>query len=185
MDKRTSIFQAALKLISEQGFHATPVSQIALRANVGAGSIYRYFKNKEDLLNQLYLEVKNKLHAAMSQNVSMEMPFEDLVKQVCLNIFDFYVSHPEEFSFSEQYCDSPFLTDITRVAGAQILNDYKEALECAIRSGIVQNIPADMIFAILTGTISSLAKRHLAGVLDMTEERRQQAAHAVWCAISK
>ncbi len=185
MDKRTAIFQAALKLISEQGFHATPVSQIAQRANVGAGSIYRYFQNKDDLLNQLYLEVKTHLHEAMSRNVSLEMPIDTLVKRVCLNIFDFYVQNPEEFSFAEQHCDSPFLTDITRVAGAKILNDYKDVLDRAIRDGIVQDLPAEMIFAILTGSISSLAKRHLAGVLEMTEERRQQAAHAVWCAIRK
>ena len=185
MDKRAAIFQAALQLISEQGFHATPVSQIAEKAKVGAGSVYRYFKNKEDLLNQLYLEVKSHIHEAMGKSITPKMPFEILFKSVWMNMFNFYISHPQEFSFVEQYCDSPYLTDITRAAGARVLQDYKDALDQAVCDGQVQDLPSEMVFAILTGSISSLAKRHLAGVLDMTEERRRQAAHAVWSAVRR
>jgi AcrR family transcriptional regulator len=41
---------ATLKLITEHGFHATPVSMIASEAGVGAGTIYRYFESKEAII---------------------------------------------------------------------------------------------------------------------------------------
>ncbi|MDR1867263.1 MAG: TetR/AcrR family transcriptional regulator, partial [Treponema sp.] len=44
--KRDDLLNAALKLIAGQGFHAAPMSQIAEEANIGVGTIYRYFKNK-------------------------------------------------------------------------------------------------------------------------------------------
>lgn len=185
MDKRTDILLAALRLISEQGFHATPVSQIAEQAKVGAGTVYRYFKNKEDLLNQLYLEVKSQIHGAMNEGLSLDMPIEVLFKRLWMNVFEFYVTHPNEFSFTEQYCDSPFLTDMTRTAGARVLQDHAATFERGVREGVVQDLPAEMVFSIFSGTIASLAKKHLAGVLDMTEERRHQAAHATWCAVRK
>jgi len=46
-DKRDDIVQAALELIAENGFHGAPMAMIADRAGVGAGTIYRYFENKD------------------------------------------------------------------------------------------------------------------------------------------
>ena len=58
-NKRAAILEATLALISEHGFHGTAMSMIADRADVGAGTIYRYFESKEDLITQLYLEIKH------------------------------------------------------------------------------------------------------------------------------
>jgi len=50
-DKRDDIVRAALELIAENGFHGAPMAMIADKAGVGAGTIYRYFENKEVLIN--------------------------------------------------------------------------------------------------------------------------------------
>jgi len=42
--------EAALAVFAEQGFHASTISQIARKAGVADGTIYLYFKNKEDIL---------------------------------------------------------------------------------------------------------------------------------------
>jgi len=48
--KRREILEAALKLFSEHGFERTSVATIAVRANVGKGTVYLYFSNKEEIL---------------------------------------------------------------------------------------------------------------------------------------
>ena len=53
-DKREEIVRAALELIAENGFHGAPMAMIAERARVGAGTIYRYFENKDLLIAGLY-----------------------------------------------------------------------------------------------------------------------------------
>ena len=53
-DKKSLIMQATLELLSQHGFHGTPISMIAEKAGVGAGAIYRYFQNKEHLINELF-----------------------------------------------------------------------------------------------------------------------------------
>ena len=56
-DKRTAILNAALNLFAENGFHGAPALQIAEKAGVGVGSLYRYFKDKEDLIHQLFKHI--------------------------------------------------------------------------------------------------------------------------------
>jgi TetR/AcrR family fatty acid metabolism transcriptional regulator len=56
-DKRRRILQAAVKLFAQKGYHAAKVAAIARRAGVADGTIYLYFRNKEDILVSLFDEV--------------------------------------------------------------------------------------------------------------------------------
>ena len=52
-DTRQRLFEAAVELIAEQGFSATTVDDIALRAQVAKGTVYYNFKSKTDLFEEL------------------------------------------------------------------------------------------------------------------------------------
>jgi TetR/AcrR family fatty acid metabolism transcriptional regulator len=54
--KYKQIIEAAVEVIAENGFHASQVSKIAKKANVADGTIYLYFKNKEDILISVFRE---------------------------------------------------------------------------------------------------------------------------------
>ncbi len=60
---RENIFTAALQLFVEKGFHNTTVDEIASLSGVGKGTVYRNFKTKEDLLEQLLAEKINEIVA--------------------------------------------------------------------------------------------------------------------------
>lgn len=49
-DKYHRILEAAIKVFAEQGFYQSTISQIAREAGVADGTIYLYFKNKDDIL---------------------------------------------------------------------------------------------------------------------------------------
>ncbi|MCP4746277.1 MAG: TetR/AcrR family transcriptional regulator [Desulfobacteraceae bacterium] len=53
-EKYHTILEAAIKVFAEQGFHQSTVAQIAKEAGVADGTIYLYFKNKDDILVQFY-----------------------------------------------------------------------------------------------------------------------------------
>ncbi len=55
-NKRTLITDAAVDVFAEKGFHQARISDIARRAGVADGTIYLYFKNKEDLLLSIFEE---------------------------------------------------------------------------------------------------------------------------------
>jgi len=52
-DRRLLILEAALKIFSQKGYKTTTMALIAKEAGISKGSIYNYYKNKEDLLTQI------------------------------------------------------------------------------------------------------------------------------------
>lgn len=54
--KYRKIIEAAVQVIAENGFHGSQVSKIAKAAGVADGTIYLYFKNKEDILVTVFQE---------------------------------------------------------------------------------------------------------------------------------
>ncbi|MBW2486535.1 MAG: TetR/AcrR family transcriptional regulator [Deltaproteobacteria bacterium] len=53
-NKYHQILEAAVKVFARQGFHQSTVAQIAKQAGVADGTIYLYFKNKDDILVQFF-----------------------------------------------------------------------------------------------------------------------------------
>ena len=53
-NKYHMILEAAVKVFARQGFHQSTVAQIAKEAGVADGTIYLYFKNKDDILVQFF-----------------------------------------------------------------------------------------------------------------------------------
>lgn len=64
-DKRSLITEAAVEVFAERGFHQARVSDIARRAGVADGTIYLYFRNKEDLLLSIFEEKMDFLLAGL------------------------------------------------------------------------------------------------------------------------
>ena len=60
-DKRDRIIEAAIAVFAEKGFHAARISDIADRASVADGTIYLYFRNKEDVLLSIFEEKMDSL----------------------------------------------------------------------------------------------------------------------------
>ena len=55
-DKRQLIVDAAIKVFAEKGYHETRISDIAKSAEIAYGLVYHYFKNKEEILDTIFLE---------------------------------------------------------------------------------------------------------------------------------
>jgi len=68
-DKRERILEAAVKVFARNGFHATRVSEVAKAAGVADGTIYLYFKSKEELLFSLFEDRIDKLLVYMREEL--------------------------------------------------------------------------------------------------------------------
>src|SRR5215470_12938535 len=73
-DKREAILSAALELFVARGFYGVAVPEIAERAGVGAGTIYRYFESKEALVNAIYREQKQAFGAVTISDFPASAP---------------------------------------------------------------------------------------------------------------
>ena len=71
-EKRARILDAAVKVFAERGFHSATVAEIARGAGVADGTIYLYFKGKDDLLLSLFDEKMTELVAEVKEALSTE-----------------------------------------------------------------------------------------------------------------
>jgi TetR/AcrR family transcriptional regulator, fatty acid metabolism regulator protein len=67
VDKRRQILDAAIGVFARQGFHATRVSDIADEAGVAYGLVYHYFRSKDEVLNELFVERWSLLLSAIDE----------------------------------------------------------------------------------------------------------------------
>lgn len=86
-DKYLKIIQAATKVFAEKGFYNAKVSDIAKEAQVADGTIYLYFKNKDDLLISIFEESMDIFSAEVIKNMEMASnPEEKLRRFITLHL---------------------------------------------------------------------------------------------------
>jgi AcrR family transcriptional regulator len=182
-DKRKAILDAALKLISKNGFHGTAVSRVAKEAGVSAGTIYHYFDSKDDLIDDLYRDVYFNLAQVIRNNYDQSQPLEIQIRQIWFFSVRFYLKNPDICAFIQQYKNSPyFRPEMDRETDGYF--DFVIALGVqAIEKKIVKNFPKQVFFAFLQDFAGTLSQKHDKGVLHLDNELIEKIIDATWDAI--
>ena len=95
VDRRRQILDAAIRVFARQGFHSCRVSDIADEADVAYGLVYHYFKSKEEVLNELFVERWSLLLAAIDEVDAGSDPPRVKLDAVAGFIIDSYRHDPE------------------------------------------------------------------------------------------
>jgi AcrR family transcriptional regulator len=183
--KRRAILEATLALISERGFHGTAMSVIADKAEVGTGTIYRYFEGKQDLITQLYLEIKRHMSAALLAGYAENLSLRARFRILWFNMLHYYVGHPQETAFIEQFVNSPYMTAEVKGAHAADYEPIVRFFDTAFREGVFKEMPLEMLGTFTLGVAVSLAKLHASGELDLDDTAKELAASACWDALKR
>ena len=81
-DKRERILRAAIKVFARKGFYATRVSEIAKAAGVADGTIYLYFKNKDDVLVSIFEDRITRLLTVLRDEIERAEGFDEKLRVV-------------------------------------------------------------------------------------------------------
>jgi AcrR family transcriptional regulator len=95
VDRRRQILDAAIRVFARQGFHSCRVSDIADEADVAYGLVYHYFKSKEEVLNELFVERWSLLLTAIDEVDQGSAPQREKLDAVAGFIIDSYRHDPE------------------------------------------------------------------------------------------
>jgi len=183
--KRIAILDAALRLISERGFHNTPMSLIAKTAGVSAGIVYHYFAGKEALINELYKEIKLEAIRAMLADYSPDLPLYERFLSIWLNFCRHSMDNPTKGSFLEQFENSPFVKHVTGEDLTQAVAPLFSFFQQGVEDGTFKALPPLVLFDLGFSPVISLVKRHIAGVVVLDDELVQATANACWDAVIK
>jgi len=89
------IFQAAIKVIAEQGYHNTRISDIAKEAGVAYGLVYHYFGSKENIMFIILDEVTKKFSEKIEKIDSENIHTLEKLARISDYMFDTYLASKE------------------------------------------------------------------------------------------
>jgi len=92
-DRRTMIVEAATKSFSLFGYKATTMDQVARLANVGKGTIYTFFKNKEELFEEIISTLVKEMIAEAEAVIEPGLPFAENVHRALTRLLAFRSQH--------------------------------------------------------------------------------------------
>lgn len=190
-DKRQNIIRATIKLIATYGFHGTPISMIAQEAGVGAGTIYRYFKDKDSLVLEIFQQVNGAFKAALLEEYDLHRPIRDRFLHLCHRVFQYGINNPYEFKFIEQFYNSPYGTNLRREkifcncgdAGQEL--PFKQVFDFGQTQQIIKALPFVALLALSMGPIVFLVKDSIAGLIQLDEATLNDTLAACWDAIRR
>ncbi len=94
IDMTEHIFIAIDHLMAKEGLHNLSMHKIAKAAKISPGTIYIYFKCKEELLEQFSQQVFARFQRALEKNHDDRQPFFEQYRQMWWNIWHFLLENP-------------------------------------------------------------------------------------------
>lgn len=159
-NKAAAIRENAMKMIVAEGFDGFSMQKLAKSANVSPATLYIYYKNREDLLSQLFNEVQQTFADVALEGFNPELSFEEGLWIQWKNRLKFVLSYPIHFSFYEQFRNSPLVN-----SSAIHLSSFKENMKLfvinAIQKGELKMMEPEIFWSVAYGSFYSLVKFHL------------------------
>lgn len=156
MDKKELIINAALKLFVENGFHGTATAKIAQEAGVANGTLFQYFKTKDELVIVLYSHIKEELAAYVAKNTADNADIKETIKTQVLSTLYWALDNPTKFRFVQQFHSSPYIGKIEQDLITKHVEPHILLIQKGIEQGVLKSIPADLIYTLLSNQVFGL-----------------------------
>jgi AcrR family transcriptional regulator len=165
LNKRDQIVEAAALVFAQRGYSGAVIAEIAAQANIGKGTVYEYFKSKEDLFFAVFQWFQKKTATAATVGVSSLgggaaerlqalnkslMRLWDEIKDAFVLVMEFWAAS-----------SSPPMRSRFKAAFKQLYDDYRAIVAAIIRDGIKSgefrtHVNPESVAAALVGTWDAL-----------------------------
>src|SRR3954470_22517314 len=92
-----SIQEAAIRVISRKGMAAATMQEIAEEAGVAKGTIYLYFRDRDELVEKTFENAMSQLHARVDAALELDVPFEQKLRSMLGAVSGFFDENREFF----------------------------------------------------------------------------------------
>jgi len=184
-EKEQKILDASLKLFVERGFHGTSTAEIAKTAGVATGTLFHYFKTKEELINSLYLYIKESMLNEINEHYDDKRTFKENIKSLWLKFVYFGVNDHYKFQFILTFHCSPYITSLTK----EQIETHAESMLGIYRKGIgnqkIKEISFEMVMDYFWGNVVATVTHFGKYPENLNKENLNIAFELLWDGISK
>lgn len=141
VDKREAILRAAIKIFAEKGYFNAKVADIAAEAGIADGTVYLYFKNKEDILHSIFDRAMAEFIAEGKREIeSLKGPEEKLRRIAELHLEKLGADRELAIVFQVELRGSTkFMQEFSAAGFAEYLDIIRETIAEGQAMGIFRN----------------------------------------------
>jgi AcrR family transcriptional regulator len=160
---REAVLDAALAAFTERTYGGTSMAQVADRAGVAVGSIYRHFPSKEALGNAVYLRWKSRVSDDVDREVDRDAPTREAFGQLWRVLARFATTYPDAFAFLEHQQHEGYLDDESRTVSDRMSATAIDILVRGQRAGDLRRTDPAVLLALAYGAFVGVDKARRAG----------------------
>ncbi|MGV8919735.1 MAG: TetR/AcrR family transcriptional regulator [Pseudomonas sp.] len=181
-DKRHAILDSALQIFAEQGLGAA-TAKIAKGAGVAEGTLFNYFATKDELLNQLYLEIKAELSEVMLPGFPRGESVKHRMRHLWHTYVDWGVAFPHKRKVTALLSMSDRITPQTQAISAHTMADISQTMQHGIDSGTFREQPPAFIAAIMR-SLAETTMDFMSNEPEQAQRYREAGFEAYWNSIA-
>jgi AcrR family transcriptional regulator len=106
--KEETIIRTVFSIAGKQGIGGINMHDISREANVGVGTLYTYFKSKDEIIQVSYARTEQQMAENMYKEFDIKLPLKESFRQIYLNAFHYRLKHYNETVFMDQYIQSNY-----------------------------------------------------------------------------
>ncbi len=182
-EKRSAILNAAAEVTAEHGVSG-PISKIARHAGVAEGTVFVYFPDKNELLNALYLAIKEDMALALTTDLPKGKSLKAKARHVWNRYIEWGATHSSQRKAMSQLAVSDRITPATRELGGAAFVEIGAMLQEVLAGGALCDQPLEFAGAVM----ESLAEATLSFIAREpkdVETYKHAGFAAFWGAVSK
>lgn len=185
-NKKAAIFHATIKLVNEIGFASASIAKIAKiakEANVSPATIYIYYRNKDDLLVSIFVDIQLKKNSLGMKGFDEAASLKDSLRKLWHNSFEFVSQNQDLLQYMDQFLNSPYsdLVDDPQDKGG--FQHFLSAFESAAAEKIIKKVDFNLLTAFIFPPLAKLANSRTSGDFKMTRRNIETAFEMAWDAI--
>ncbi|MDX8046808.1 TetR/AcrR family transcriptional regulator [Gracilibacillus sp. S3-1-1] len=166
MDRKQLIMDAAAQSFSQFGYKATTMDQVSKIARVGKGTIYLYFSNKEELLQEIMNNVVHEMHVVALKTIEENQSFIDYFHEAVQGMLKFREQHELIIKLSQELKDfgTPVVYEVLQSLEEAICFFIEEKIAHAIKKKEIKDcdpkITAFLMFKMYINLVNDWKVRH-------------------------
>jgi AcrR family transcriptional regulator len=161
------------------------MAALGKEAQLGMGTIYVYFKSKEELINSLFKSLKGLNTRRIYANLDEKSPFLLCVRHLYENYLRNRIQYYEEHLFIEQCVNSHYLDEEALQLDLFAYEGLRKLLERGKQEMIVKDLPNEVLMAHMLGAAKEIANLVLHAGLELSTSFVEQAFGLCWDSIRR
>jgi len=161
--KEEAIREEALKMIVEKGFDGLSMQKLAKAAGVSPATIYIYYKDRDDLIVQLWVHEMDKMIDATLRDFDPDASFAEGLRVQWMNRARYSIENPLNSEFLEQIKHSPYHNVSIDKVDPRFLEAMQRFVHNGIRRKEIVKLPMEVYWSIAFAPLYNLVRMHMAG----------------------